>query len=100
MAEQQQIADHKEFFSLIDKDEDGYISTTDLGAIMHLLGQDPREVELKDMFREVDADDNGTIDFQQYLTMMARKVEDTDQGYFCFLTSCFQFQFRFNTFLK
>uniref|UniRef100_A0A8D2DK66 EF-hand domain-containing protein n=1 Tax=Sciurus vulgaris TaxID=55149 RepID=A0A8D2DK66_SCIVU len=34
--------------------------------------------KLQDMINEVDADGNGTIDFPEYLTMMARKMKDTD----------------------
>ncbi|KAI4804196.1 hypothetical protein KUCAC02_025830 [Chaenocephalus aceratus] len=34
--------------------------------------------ELQDMINEVDADGNGTIDFPEFLTMMARKMKDTD----------------------
>ena len=30
------------------------------------------------MINEVDADNNGTIDFPEFLTMMARKMKDTD----------------------
>uniref|UniRef100_A0A4X1VR86 EF-hand domain-containing protein n=1 Tax=Sus scrofa TaxID=9823 RepID=A0A4X1VR86_PIG len=33
---------------------------------------------LQDMINEVDADGNGTIDFPEFLTMMARKMKDTD----------------------
>lgn len=42
------------------------------------LGQNPTEAELQDMINEVDADGNGTIDFPEFLTMMARKMKDTD----------------------
>ena len=34
--------------------------------------------QLQDMINEVDADGNGTIDFPEFLTMMARKMKDTD----------------------
>ena len=30
------------------------------------------------MINEVDSDGNGTIDFPEFLTMMARKMKDTD----------------------
>ena len=43
---------------------------------MRSLGQNPTEAELQDMINEVDAD--GTIDFHEFLTMMARKMKDTD----------------------
>ena len=45
---------------------------------MRSLGQNPTEAELADMINEVDADGNGTIDFPEFLTMMARKMKDTD----------------------
>ncbi|KAG5626770.1 hypothetical protein H5410_011988 [Solanum commersonii] len=47
---------------------------------MRSLGQNPTEAELKDMINEVDADGNGTIDFPEFLNMMARKMKDTDSG--------------------
>merc|ERR1711939_647859 len=31
-----------------------------------------------DMINEVDADGNGTIDFPEFLSLMARKMKDTD----------------------
>jgi calmodulin len=46
--------------------------------ISRSLGQNPTEAELQDMINEVDADGNGTIDFPEFLTMMARKMKDTD----------------------
>jgi calmodulin len=30
------------------------------------------------MINEVDADGNGTIDFPEFLSLMARKIKDTD----------------------
>ena len=45
---------------------------------MRSLGQNPTEAELQDMINEVDADGNGTIDFPEFLTMMARKMKDAD----------------------
>ena len=45
---------------------------------MRSLGRNPTEAELQDMINEVDADGNGTIDFPEFLTMMARKMRDTD----------------------
>ena len=56
----------------------GQITTKELGTVMRSLGQNPSESELQDMINEVDADNNGTIDFPEFLTMMARKMKDTD----------------------
>merc|ERR1711993_191823 len=73
-----QIAEFKEAFSLFDKDNNGIITIEELEVTMKSLGQNPTETELRDMINEVDADDNGTIDFPEFLTMMARKMKDTD----------------------
>ncbi|KAM7201826.1 calmodulin [Rhypophila sp. PSN 637] len=93
---EEQVSEFKEAFSLFDKDGDGLaepilsvaghvlnydsgqITTKELGTVMRSLGQNPSESELQDMINEVDADNNGTIDFPEFLTMMARKMKDTD----------------------
>jgi len=57
---EEQIAEFKEAFSLFDKDGDGTITTKELGTVMRSLGQNP------------------TINFPEFLAMMARKMKDTD----------------------
>ena len=74
----EQIAEFKEAFALFDKDGDGTITTKELGTVMRSLGQNPTEAELRDLINEVDADGNGTIDFPEFLNLMARKMQDTD----------------------
>lgn len=62
----------------IPQDGDGTITTAELGTVMRSLGQNPTEAELQDMINEVDADGNGTIDFPEFLNLMARKMEEVD----------------------
>jgi calmodulin len=50
----------------------------ELGTVMRSLGQNPTEIELQDMINEVDEDGNGTLDFEEFLQMMAKKVKGTD----------------------
>ncbi|XP_064441888.1 calmodulin-A-like [Mirounga angustirostris] len=45
---------------------------------MRSLGQNPTEAEWQDMINEVDADRKGTVGFPEFLTVMARKMKDTD----------------------
>jgi len=69
-------------FSLFDKDGDGTITTKELGTVMRSMGQMPSEKELRDMINEVDSDGNGFIDFQEFLTLVARKMmteKETDE---------------------
>jgi len=71
----EQIAEFKEAFSLFDKNGDGTIATKDLGTVMRSLGANPTEAELQGMTHEFDA--NGTVDFPEFLTLMARKMNAT-----------------------
>ena len=75
---EEQVKEFKEAFSLFCRDGGSYIVTTDLGTVMRSLGQNPTEAEVQDMVNEVDIDGNGTVDFPEFLTMMARKMKDID----------------------
>lgn len=50
------VTEFKEAFSFFDRDGDGTISVKELGTVMRSLGENPTDVELKDMINEVDAD--------------------------------------------
>ena len=75
---QEQIAEFQEAFSLFDKDKTGTIPTKELGTVLRSLGQNPTEEELQETINEIDADGSGDVDFSEFLTMMARKMKDTD----------------------
>jgi len=75
---EEQTAEFREAFALFDKDGDGTISTKELGTVMKSLGQKPTVAELNDMINEVDSDGNGEIDFEEFLSMMAKKLKETD----------------------
>ena len=47
---------------------------------MRSLGQHPTESELQDMINEVDEDGNGTIEFNEFLVMMAKKVKENESS--------------------
>jgi len=68
---QDEITSLRDAFSLFDKDGDGTITINELGDVMKSLGLNPSQEELRRMMREVDTDRNGTIDFNEFLTMMA-----------------------------
>jgi calmodulin len=75
---EEQIAEFKEAFQIFDKDGDGLITTKELGTIMRSLGQTLSEEELKTIIEEVDHDKSGTIDFQEFLELMAWKMKEID----------------------
>lgn len=75
---EEQIAEFKEAFQIFDKDGDGSITTKELGTVMRSLGQNPSEEELTSMIEEVDKDGSGTIDFKEFISLMAQKMKETD----------------------
>ncbi|KAH8313449.1 hypothetical protein KR067_005961, partial [Drosophila pandora] len=75
---EEQVAEFKEAFIQFDKDGTGKISTRELGAVMRALGQNPTESELQDMIAEIDNDPNGQIDFNEFCSMMAKQMRETD----------------------
>ncbi len=74
---EEQIAEFKEAFQIFDKDGDGMITTKELGTVMRSLGQNLSEDELKAMIEEVDTDKSGTIDFREFLGLMAWKMKES-----------------------
>lgn len=75
---EEQVAEFKEAFMLFDKDSDGRITSSELGIVMRSLGQRPTETELRNMVTLVDTDGNGTIEFNEFLFMMSKKMKETD----------------------
>lgn len=53
----------------------GCITVEELATVIRSLDQNPTEEELQDMIREVDADGNGSIEFAEFLNLMAKKVK-------------------------
>ena len=56
----------------------GCITVEELATVIRSLDQNPTEEELQDMITEVDADGNGTIEFTEFLSLMAKKMKVTN----------------------
>ncbi len=71
---EEQINNYKEAFLEYDKDGSGNISIKELGTVMRTLGENPTEDELQNLINKYDEDGNGTMEFTEFLCMMAAKV--------------------------
>lgn len=103
----EQVAEFRETFCLIDKDSDGMfcfflryhesshflpsflfstnlilvmispgcITLEELAHMIQSLGENPTKEEVQEMISEVDDDGDGTIDFDEFLNIMTRKME-------------------------
>eukprot|EP00094_Tigriopus_californicus_P002958 TCALIF_02850-PA protein Name:"Similar to Calmodulin (Pneumocystis carinii)" AED:0.11 eAED:0.11 QI:350/0.5/0.4/0.8/1/1/5/0/217 len=73
---EEQIGNFQDAFFEFDTDHDGVINCKELGQVLKALGLNPTEAELQDMVNEVDKDGTGSIDFPEFLAMMAMKINE------------------------
>jgi len=73
-----QVRDYKEAFFVYDQDADGFVSTKDLGNLLRALGRDHTEAEIRSIIAESDPKSRGIIDFPEFLTIMAKKMDTTE----------------------
>ncbi|KAG8467156.1 hypothetical protein KFE25_000472 [Diacronema lutheri] len=72
-----ELAEFREIFNLVDQDKGGTISKAELKQLMNTLGLRPSQQELNAMVDEIDADGSGEIDFEEFVIVMSRKVQTT-----------------------
>lgn len=53
---------------------DGKISSSELLAAMKQLGQNPSKAEVDKMIKEVDRDNNGTVEFNEFVELMSARL--------------------------
>ncbi|XP_017867866.1 PREDICTED: neo-calmodulin [Drosophila arizonae] len=54
-------------FKLFDRDDDGFIAANEMRNVMHNLGERCSEEEFNEMMKEVDADNDGKLSFQDFV---------------------------------
>jgi calmodulin len=72
------IAMLMEAFNQHDIDNDGLISTAELGRVLHTLGQNPTDAELQDLAYAMDTNESNTIDLPEFINMMATKMAEAN----------------------
>uniref|UniRef100_A0A3P9JSV7 EF-hand domain-containing protein n=1 Tax=Oryzias latipes TaxID=8090 RepID=A0A3P9JSV7_ORYLA len=73
--EQQEI---KEAFDLFDTDGNGTIDVKDLKAAIRALGFEPKKEELKKMTANIVKDNSSTLDFREFVRIIAQKMKEKD----------------------
>ncbi|KAL0111839.1 hypothetical protein PUN28_013198 [Cardiocondyla obscurior] len=74
--EEQELRDA---FRVFDKHNRGYITASDLRAVLQCLGEDLSEEEIEDMIKEVDVDGDGRIDFYEFVHALGEPGIDEDE---------------------
>lgn len=73
-----QVQEFKEAFKNFDKNGDGKISCKELRTFLKSVGQDSSDAEVQRIMLRVDHDNSGSIEFQEFLTMMS--TEETEKS--------------------
>ena len=67
-----------EAFDLFDKDGDGTISAKELIVVMRSIGLDSSIEEIQQMMDEIVPGNTGEIEFDGFMTLMAKKIKETE----------------------
>ena len=70
--------EYLEAFKIFDKNNDGLITQDELKQLLNNIGQKPSDSEIQDMINEIDIDGDGKINFDNFITLMEKKLRDHD----------------------
>lgn len=62
----------REAFKIFDSNEDGFISALELKTVMTNLGEKLTDEEIDDMIREADFDNDGVINYDEFVYMITK----------------------------
>lgn len=65
-------------FGLFDNQHQGDINTNELGIAIQKLGYKLSEEDIGEIVKEVDNDNSGSIDFEEFAQLMENKMKDND----------------------
>ena len=75
---EEEVNEIKEAFDLFDTDKSGEIDSEELKQALKNLGIDAKNQTLQNMLTDLDANNSGSIDFEEFINMMTAKMSDRD----------------------
>ena len=76
-----ELAQLREIFDLVDDDRSGCITGDELGELMTMLGVPVDRQRLQEMIDEIDEDGNGEIDFDEFSVVISRRPNSGENRY-------------------
>jgi Ca2+-binding EF-hand superfamily protein len=73
-----QIAEYREAFHIFDENNDGFITPTELSAVMRALGQNPTSHDIEEWMRRTESERPGLVSFDDFLTLMSRHIQESN----------------------
>lgn len=72
--DEEDLEEIKEAFHLFDTDGSGSIDARELKAAMRALGFQVKKAEIRQMIADIDKDESGTINVDEFIEMMTGKM--------------------------
>ena len=74
------LADYREIFDLFDEDGNGTISNAKITKVMNFLGENPSTSQVSQLIAEVDHNEDGEVDFNEFVCLMVKHLVRTDNA--------------------
>ncbi|KAH7302159.1 hypothetical protein KP509_23G058900 [Ceratopteris richardii] len=78
--DEEQIGELKGIFCNFDRDGDGSITELELGSLVRSLGLKPNQQQLEALLHRADTNNNGLIEFQELVDLLAPELLVTDDS--------------------
>lgn len=75
-----EMAEIREAFGQFDLDRNGHITSTEIGTVMKSLGEEIPGFKLRDIIKEVDKNQNGTVEFEEFLEIYKKNSKKFSAG--------------------
>ncbi|CAI0418686.1 unnamed protein product [Linum tenue] len=74
-----QIADLRGIFRSFDRNKDGSLTQIELASLIRSLGLNPSSDELKALIQRADTNNNGLVEFTEFLAMVAPGIQTEEE---------------------
>ena len=72
--EEKTIDEYREIFNIFDETGDGTISNDEIGKVMEGLGERLEPEEIDALIAEIDYDNDGEVDFDEFVCLMVKTI--------------------------
>ena len=72
-----QKKEYTQAFEVFDKDKDGFVTRQELKTIMRSLGQNPSEDDIEEMMVTADANQDGKISYDEFMTLISNQIKSS-----------------------
>ena len=78
--EEKTIDEYREIFNIFDETGDGTISNDEIGKVMEGLGERLEPEEIDALIAEIDYDNDGEVDFDEFVCLMVKTINQADKA--------------------